>query len=224
MFKITRTLVSALLLLGLTLPASAAMIMTDDLTFTYDDSTLFGELIVVDSANNVVAFIPTEFSAVAIGAAIDGALDSVKVTITIKEDSDFVFPGVKITEDGDFVVGLPNGTDGVNSVRANMVTRNLNMDQMEDTFFEDEVTPEDPNDGNGQWEISTFHGGISELTTLEILIENSLTAVNTEELTQSFIDKKGVEITFVPVPAAVWLFGSVLATLGLFRKKAEATA
>ncbi|MEM8844710.1 MAG: VPLPA-CTERM sorting domain-containing protein [Pseudomonadota bacterium] len=226
MTKYIRAIAGAFVLLGLSLSASAAIVETDDLIFDYDDSTLFGTLVVIDSEANTVRFVPTEFKAIAEGAAVDNAIASILVTVTIKDDSDFVFPGVQITETGDFVVGLPNGENGANSVRANLFTEVFGNGEgvLQDTFFEDETTPANPEDPNGTFEVMTSHTGISELSSIMLFIENSLNATNTEISTSSFIDKKGVEITFVPVPAAVWLFGSVLATLGLFRKRAQATA
>ena len=62
-------------------------------------------------------------------------------------------------------------------------------------------------------------------TDVSIDVTNTLTADTSATGEFALVQKKlgavQIEITAVPVPAAVWLFGSVLATLGLFRRHAK---
>ncbi|MBT8421665.1 MAG: hypothetical protein KJP03_00945, partial [Gammaproteobacteria bacterium] len=54
-------------------------------------------------------------------------------------------------------------------------------------------------------------------------IQNNLSATTTQAATSAMIEKKfgaiGIEVTVVPVPAAVWLFMSALGLLGSLRMR-----
>ena len=221
---ISRTLFSVLFLLFFALPASAAIVQveTADLIYEYDNSTLFGDLYITNYDENTVAFKPTEFDVQSNN--LDGSvslIDKIVVDIWVKDEANFNITKLRVVEKGDYNVGVPNGDDGVNSVRANLYTDINGVEN--NVFFETNVS--DPNAPNPEYKIVNTHHLDGSDNHLLLYIENQLQAVNLQNGTLSFIDKKLVRIasTVVPVPAAVWLFGSVLATLGLFRKRAEAT-
>ena len=73
----------------------------DDLTFTYDDSSLFGAGTVV---GNSLFFNPTDFKAETTGVA-DPLLvtETLNIDIRVKDGSDFVI-GVAVAEKGDYIL------------------------------------------------------------------------------------------------------------------------
>jgi hypothetical protein len=74
--------------------------------------------------------------------------------------------------------------------------------------------------GNGPWEsyLSLKFG--SSLTNVGGVISISSGSVYVPDPGYGLILDPGATVSAVPVPAAVWLFGSALAGLGWFRRKA----
>ena len=219
--KIQKLALSILMLVAISLPASAAIVSIDNglIQYTYDDSSLFGTAIL--DGNDLVFNDIDYFAALSVnGMGADLVSETLDIKITLLSD-DLTVPQLYISEQGDYV--LRGGT----TTGANLQTRINGGDIMNDTFTGDTTTGGDNGLPPENWSLSTLHNVNldGEGSMLTLTIEDILTAISGEDGDIAFIEKKSpLRISVVPVPAAVWLFGSVLATLGLFRKRAEATA
>ena len=216
--KLHALVLSVLLLIFTAAPASAftvdGMAMTDDVLFEWDYKTvgadlLYGNPTIIDGS---LVFLPSTFVAKDPGGfsspdQVNGVVD---IRITAKEG---FLQSLNVKENGDAII-----TTGMNT------------------------------SGSATWALGTFINGFSGILTFDTLTETSLwstehdrdlsedapvSLILTVENTlvanhnvdgTALIQKKGIIITTtaVPVPAAVWMFGSVLATLGLFRRQAKA--
>ncbi|MEM7304234.1 MAG: PEP-CTERM sorting domain-containing protein, partial [Pseudomonadota bacterium] len=217
MTNVKTIMFTALLALMIAVPVSAQTIMTKDLIVTVEsDSPLFGNLFAVDAENsNEFILDPSSFFALAAGPmSVDSALQSVTLSIKVKDDSDFVLPGITVKESGDYGIGVPTGGEG--SVFANQRIAALNLGNISSSnmFFSD--TPAGGEEALPEWSVeSTLE--FEPVSYLLLEVQNLLVAENVESGT-TLIDKKLIEFAPVPLPATVWLFGSVLAALGLFRR------
>ena len=204
--------------------AATVTLIGDDVSFTYDDSTVFGEALVV---GNSINFFPTTFFAESLngeGTVSNNATINVRVEAITEGFSMSVF---QLREQGDyFLVGddatatiggefsITSGTKGCDIFNPCRTSDSIN------------AGPLDTLGAYTQWEM----GSTIDLADIEdwqndtsvvMTIENRLTATTLNLGEQAFIEKKfaGVGITVVPVPAAVWLLGSALGGLGFMRRR-----
>ena len=73
--------------------AALVTVAGDDLTFTYDDSTLYGVATVV---GNSITFNPTGFQALALNGGVDFENETLNIEIRVKAGSGFMIGGVGV--------------------------------------------------------------------------------------------------------------------------------
>jgi hypothetical protein len=203
--------------------ASAAMVTVygDDLSFTYDDSTLYGSANVI---GNNIFFLPTGFTA----ESLNGGLDESSEILTIQVDvttAGFVLTDFGLNEVGDYFLkgqgasvsaggsfGVESGTSAFSD--SNVLSAGSLL--VQDTFTNWSIDSTIMLSDTAGWDSDT-----SVLITLENILSAS-TQVNGEE---AFIEKKigsvGIIVNEVPVPAAAWLFGSALFGLAGLRRRVK---
>lgn len=239
--KIVRSAVAVSLagLFSVSAQAAQVTLVGDNITYVYDDAQsaigLFGDPILV---GDVIVFTPTTFSAEsANGAGTDITTATFKFdsvyhndglalqTLTVNEDGDYFIDG-----DGEvgvdlFLQGVTNpggGTLGSGNSLASWST-DADTGGAFDTW----------GPLTGTLDITSFESPavlgstpVGDQTDIAVSIQNTLRAETANDGTSdAFIQKKlTFAVAAVPVPAAVWLFGSAL--LGLLavgrRKRAIA--
>ena len=223
------------------LSANAAVVTKfgDDVSFTFDDATLYGDGLVV---GNSIFFQPTEFRAESLnGEGAVTASETLNITVTATT-STYKITDAIFAETGDYY--LSGGDASVTaSGRLQLTSQTTNC----------ETPPPLPGfpAGNGpctdaeifnvggldtvgattEWsgatEISLADTlGWVEDTQMTMQLQNNLSATTLANGEQAWIQKKlgGVGLTVVPVPAAVWLFGSALGALGWMRRRVTAVS
>jgi len=208
--------------------ANAVLIETvygDDVSFTYDKDTLYGSASVL---GNTIFFFPTAFRA----ESTNGSPSTVGINETLSIEVNATTPGfnmstMMISEDGDYRV---DGTGA--SVTANGFFRATSLTTLCSGPCQDEVLFDagvlaPTGTGIAQWSM----GGSIDLgntpgwgsdTSINLTIQNNLSATTLESGEIAWIEKKfSVTVPgIVPVPAAVWLFGSgLLGLIGIARRK-----
>ena len=213
-----------LIVTGLVFAASAASATTitqfgDDVSFTYDDSTAYGVGTVV---GNAIFFTPTTIYA----SSSDGAgTDEMHATLNIDVEATtdgFDMTMFSITEYGDYKLNDIGGSayvdaDGYFAAASN--TTIACSGPCYDAIVYDAGTLGDTGGNLVAWDMggTIYLGdttGWGSDTSVNLTIQNNLYAYTTESGETAYIQKKfSITIPEVPVPAAVWLFGSGL--LGL---------
>lgn len=232
--NVSRKLVlSSLILLAPFQVNSATITMYgDDVSFTFDDATLFGEANVI---GNSIFFLPTSFSALSQNG--DGAV-STNQTLNIEIEATtagFNIETLGLYESGDYKL---SGTDASADVQGMFAATSLT--KLDPSSFlglqpyreEQLFSTGSLADTAGvltQWsasasiDLASISGWGSD-TLLTATVENLL-SVNTLNLGEdAFLEKKfggiGIVVNAVPVPAAIWLFGSgLIGLVGLARRK-----
>lgn len=209
------TLASAALLL--TTSAQSAMICGTDLCFDYDDATLFGT---ANVAGNNIFFVPTGFRAESNNT--DGAVsvsETLNITVTLKNpNSGFVMDMFSLTEKGDYQMTGGTGTSvsAGGSFSVTSLTNSMNQFNTFNATGLNTVGPVTDWNASSSIDLTSIAGWGSD-TSVMIQLQNNLLATSTVFGESAFVQKKfgriGVDINPIPVPAAVWLFGSGL--LGL---------
>ena len=203
-----------------------------NVSFTYDDAFLglFGAPSVFGDS---IFFTPTNFDAVSDNQ--DGLVtvnSTVNVDVTIFNPDAFVFDGFMLVERGDYsLVGSNSSVDVGGQLRARDWTIDPNT-EVNDSIVE--TAPLTNNDGEfHNWEAgaTVAIGGAEwqDVTTIRVTIENVLRATSLTQGESAFIEKKfaggsvGLVVNPVPVPPAVWLFGSgLIGLVGIARRKKAA--
>lgn len=211
-----------LLVLGMT-SAQAAMLEGDRVWFSFDDSLtgLFGSASV---AGDTLSFNPTEFKATAAGTGIV-TVSGTTPLITITAKPSFVLEDLALLEQGNyFRIESGGGTTLVGAggqFIVNNVAHPVTAGGLTDYLTVDDVTSTGLT--TSSW-IALADVGVSG-TAATVKVQNILLAGITEGLEAAFIEKGlvsievGAEIGVVPVPAAVWLFGSALLGLSLVSRR-----
>ena len=208
--------------------AAMVTVMGADVSFTYDDATLFGSATVV---GNSISFQPTSFLASA--SNLDGAVtvtDTLNITveaITANYDmsSFLLFEAGDYSTDGASTQVTASGRLQVSSntttcpiigcVESNIFNFSDASDNLGATVNWDGSTSVDLADNTNGW---------TSDTSVIMQIQNNLSATSTEVGDAAWIQKKfgtvGVTVNPVPVPAAVWLFGSgLIGLVAMARRK-----
>jgi hypothetical protein len=210
--------------LALSLPALAnASIVTvngADVSFTYDDGTLFGSANVI---GNTIFFLPTTFSAESLnGAGAVTANQTLNITVQ-STTGGFVIENLVLQESGDYLLrgaGASASVNGQLSVTSQTTLDGLFPFRAEQIFSAGPLAVAD--DALHAWNAGagidlTGVAGWGSDTKVTATIENLLEATTLNDLERAFVEKKfeGIALTInpVPLPAALWLFGAGLAGL-----------
>lgn len=231
-----RLLKFTICLLGLAGACAHAAIVSidgDDVTFTYDDATLFGEAMVI---GNNIFFQPTDFLAESLnGEGTVTANETLTVNVKVKpESSGFKLTEFLLAEQGDYKLsGAGSEVDVSGLFKATSQTKLCGLIL---PCTDQEIFTAGPLTVSGgvltEWDVmadinlADTSGWVSD-TEVNLTLENLLTATTVSDPSQAFVQKKlggiGVIINpVVPVPASVWLFGSALGFLGWLRRRPQA--
>lgn len=196
--------------------------------FTWDDQpSLFGTPTVV---GDKILFDPTEFVAKSLNG--EGVVSTnATVNITIDVMAGYIFDSASLTEAGDYFLWGSNSAVSVGGqlrVRDNANTL-LETDSITaGGAFDIFNTPLDatPHNWEASANVSLAGAEWDGVRRVVLKIENMLNAYTYFDDTgalQAFIEKKEVGVsvgTVIPIPAAVWLFGSgLLGLVAIARKK-----
>jgi len=218
-------------------PSHAALVSQcgDTVCFTWDDAglSIFGTPTIV---GDKIIFDPTTFVANSLNG--EGVVTTnATVNITIDVMAGYAFDSMGLAESGDYFLW---GANSAVSVGGQLRVR----DDADTLLVTDNITASAPFDiYNTPFDLTTHNWDAAAsvslagaewngVTQVVMKVENILSAYTLAGDTgalQAFIEKKevGVEIdittTVIPVPAAVWLFGSgLLGLIGIARRKQAA--
>ncbi len=201
-----------------------------DISFTYDDSTMFGIGTVV---GNSISFLPTNFLAESYGVATpDSSTDTLKVTIE-SFTAGYTMDMFTLAEFGDYRLdGATASADASAWFLVDSATTSCGGFACTDSDIFSTGPLADTAGVLAAWSL----GGTLDLantvgwgsdTKVILQLQNNLLAKTATAGDVAFIQKKkggiGITVNPVPVPAAVWLFGSgLIGLVGLARRKARA--
>ncbi|MCK6372355.1 MAG: hypothetical protein L6Q83_13725 [Gammaproteobacteria bacterium] len=230
-----KKLLTVLLLCGVaTAHAATITQMGTDVTFTYDDSTLYGTGTVV---GNSIFFSPTTFKAESLnasGAVTASATLNIDIDIKPESQSSFSITEFKLLELGDYrLVGNSSSVDASGRLQVTSNTTTCGWF----ACFDEVLFSAGPLTTVGaltSWSASTeidlndtVGWGIDD--SVNVQIQNNLQAISTVVGESAMVQKKfqGQAVVLainpqvmVPVPPAILLFGSALGLLGWIRRRA----
>jgi len=221
--SLTRSALAGLILFLTGTYASAAIVTLygDDVSFTYDDSTLYGSAFVV---GNSIYFQPTVFRAESLnGTGSDSINEMLDVRVEITTDG-YWMEEFALVEAGDYY--LSGAGASVSASGTFGVTSNTSAYSVNNAFTAGPLTVQGVTTdwlASSEVDLSDTAGWYGD-TDVTVMVDNDLVASTASLGEQAWVQKKiggvvGLTITAVPVPAAVWLFGSALAGLGWLRRK-----
>ncbi len=231
--KVSRLkLAAAALLLGISTSGQATIVtlVGTDVSFTFDDATLFGSGIVV---GNSLVFQPPAFKA----ESLNGA-GAVTASDTLIIDVVATTPGYDITslamqEQGDYRrKGVDASVAASGRLGVTSTTTTCGILACNDASIFNVAGLGDTGGATVAWSGGTSvnladTAGWGSDTSLQISFQNNLSATTLNGGEEAFIQKKlggvGLIVNPVPVPAALWLFGSgLLALAGVSRRRSRA--
>lgn len=214
--------------------AASVTLNGSDVSFTYDDTKtgLFGSPTV---SGNTIFFTPTDFKAVSTNGA-GTVITSSTINIVVKPNQGKAITSLALTERGDYSLDGNGSSVGIGGqMRVFSMNDPINV---EDSSFITTASNLTTNDNvYHNW---TAGAGVdltgaqwSKTSAVNMTLENILEATTSGSgPSKAFIEKKfaGVGITVglvppasVPVPAAMWLFGSgLLGLVGVARRERAA--
>ncbi len=228
MKRLSSLLAVSLLSALVSAPASAAVIYGDDLKFTYDDSTLYGSAFTL---GNSIFFLPTSFRA----ESTNGSPATVNESETLNIEIEVTTEGYQITdflllEEGDyFLDGAGAEVTAGGQLKVTSLTSPCGILSCSATEVFD-IGGLTTQGATTVWSGGTSvdlgaEAGWGADTNVVAQIQNNLSATTAISGENAWIQKKanfvGMEITVVPVPAAVWLFLSGLGALVGFGRRAQ---
>jgi hypothetical protein len=205
--------------------ASAATVTVygNNVSFTYDDATEYGVGIVVGDA---ILFTPTGI----ISESEDGAgLVTTTKMLNIQVEvltAGYWLQDFHLIEQGDYQLDGAGATADMNGIF--QITSNTSSYTALDNFDAGPLTVQN---SLTEWTAGSMisladTAGWGADTDIDIDLTNTLTASTSASGEYAMVQKKlgavSIEITAVPVPAAVWLFGSGLGLLGWMRHRRTA--
>lgn len=229
--------VSAFIVLGFFTVTSNAAVVTlfgDNVSFTFDDSTLYGTGIVVGDS---IFFQPTNFRAESLnGQGAVTASETLNITVEAITENYKITDAI-FAETGDYF--LSGGDTSVSaSGRLQLTSQTTNCETpppfpgfppgtglcTDAEIFN--VGGLDTVGATTEWSGGTQISladtlGWTEDTLMTMQIQNNLSATTLNNGEQAWIQKKlgGVGLTVVPVPPAIWLFVSALGAMGWMRRR-----
>ena len=210
---------------------ASAVVITQagtDVSFTYNDASLFGTGTVV---GNSISFSPTSFSA----QSLDGAgnvivADTLNVTV-LATTAGFAMDMFGLQELGDYRISGAPSANADASARFNVLSNTTQCGLFACSANEIFTTGSLADTAGvltnwslgGAIDLAATAGWGSD-TEVTIQLQNNLLANTGATGDVAFIQKKqngvGISINPVPVPAAVWLFGSgLISIIGIARRK-----
>lgn len=198
----------------------------DDVSFTYDDSTLYGTGVVV---GNTIFFTPSTFFAESLdGEGLVTATETLHIDVSATT-SGFNMTNFTVYEQGDYKQrgsGASASADGYFQATSLTTLCGTPLSPCAGLTLYNSGTLADTGDSLGLWnmggdlDLASVAGWGSD-TDVRLTIQNILTAETLNSGEIAFIQKKfSVSIPQVPVPAAVWLFGSgLLGLVGVARRR-----
>ena len=199
----------------------------DDVSFTFDDASLYGSAIVV---GNSIFFQPTDFRAESQnGAGVDSASATLNITVAVTS-SGYTMTEFTMAEFGDYYLSSGD-TSVAASGRLQVTSQTDTCPPINFPCFDSETfnvsglnTVGSTTNWNGGTTVdlgNTAGWGSDTLVTAQI--QNNLSATTLNEGELAWIQKKAggvaLEVSVIPVPAAVWLFGSALGALGWVKRR-----
>jgi len=227
--------VAVLSVFAVTANAASVTLYGTDVSFTFDDSTLFGggvgtEAIVV---GNSIFFQPTDFRAESTNGspAAVSVSDTLNITVAVTSTG-YVMNEFTLVEFGDYQLSAgdtsvtASGRLQVTSQTTTSCPSGFNIICKDTDIFNatglDTVGSTTDWSGSAGVNLSDVSGWGSD-TLVTAQIQNNLGATTLNDGETAWIQKKlggvGLEVSVVPVPAAVWLFGSALGMLGWMRRR-----
>ncbi len=213
-------------LFSLQAPAATVTVFGTDVSFTYDDATLFGSANVI---GNSIFFLPTSFR-----AQSDNGAGAVTASATLNIEVKAITPGYAIDsfllqESGDYL--LSGASASVSASGRLQVTSKTTLNGVlpfndAQIFNVGGLTTQGAAtnwSGSTGVDLGTIAGWGSD-TNVIAQIQNNLSATTLANGETAWIQKKsgaiGLVVNPVPVPGAVWLFGSgLLALVGWARRR-----
>jgi len=227
MFNLKNAIVLSSLLVATTAQSAIITQNGTDISFTYDDSTFFGTGTVV---GNSISFLPTDFLAESLnGAGSVSLTDTLDVTIE-SITTNYTMSMFTLAEFGDYRLDGANASvDASAWFLVDSATTNCGTFACSDSDIFTAGTLTDTAGELAAWNL----GGAIDLantagwgsdTKVILQLQNNLLATTESDNEIAFIQKKkggiGIMVNPVPVPAAVWLFGSgLIGLVGLARRK-----
>ena len=222
------SLLAAGLLFSGSASAATVTLYGDDVSFSFDDSSLYGAGTVV---GNSLFFLPTDFTAESLnGEGVVSANETLIIDVTVTTEG-FDITTLAMVEQGDYIL---DGADASVSAAGQLLAiSNTTNCGIVFSCTDSSIFNVDPFAETGG-ALSSWSGGTSlnladtagwgSDTSLQISFQNDLTATTLNEGEQAMIQKKsgaiGLVVNAVPVPAAVWLFMSgLLGLVAMARRK-----
>ncbi|PCJ87379.1 MAG: hypothetical protein COA54_05715 [Thiotrichaceae bacterium] len=223
----------SLLALGMVVStaSSAAMVTIngDDVSFTFNDATMFG---IGNVVGNSLFFAPTDFKAESLnGAGVATAMFTLGIEVNVITVG-YDISSLGMFEQGDYIlngVGASVTAAGQLGVVSGTTTCGLIPIACNDASIFNVAGLGDTGGALAGWSGSTSvdladTAGWGTDTQLFISFQNDLSANTFSIGEQAFIEKKfgaiGLVVNPIPVPAALWLFGSgLLGLVAVARRK-----
>jgi hypothetical protein len=208
--------------------ASAVMItqVGDNVSFTYDNATAYGEGTVL---GDVIFFNPTAFRAESTDLAGAVSVSETLILDVTATTASFSMSSFSLSENGDYRVSGSTASVTANGfLQATSLTGLCGSSVCQDTalFSGGPFAQTGSNialwDMGGTLNLADTVGWGSD-TSVRLTIQNNLESFTNATGDTAWIQKKfSVTIPAVPVPAAVWLFGSgLLGLVAVARRKAK---
>ncbi len=212
-----------------TASASAAVVFGDDVKFTYDDSTLYGTAMTV---GNSIFFLPTNFRAESNnGEGVVPLSETLNITVEVLTPN-YTITDFALAEAGDYFLdgaGASVTASGRLQLTSGTTSCGIFPCTTESTFNVAGLTVQN---ATTNWSSGTSIdlssvGGWGSDSVVYAQIQNNLSATTLNEGVgeQAWIQKKqqlvGLEVTVIPLPAAVWLLLSALGVTGLFGRRSR---
>jgi len=224
--RLVMSLVSAIILCVSSLNASAAMVTVNgaDVSFTYDDSTLFG---VGNVVGNSINFNPVNFLNQTSGNTAPVLVtDTLNIIINSLSGSGFFLDALSVIETGDYTLS-GQGSEVSASIRTQVTsnTQTINGTAASSVSFSETgpITSTDDLSALNAWTLKKNNDWEwAEETSINFQIQNNLLADTDDADGFAFIQKKSggisVEVNPVPLPAAIWFLGAGIAALAGFSR------